>query len=151
YARTLPVRNTTTIDLPASPLAPERVQEIVDSLPVTKPVWLILPYNVADSWVALADLAHTRQVGWRRAVEYMLFYRFDPGEGAALQFSFGDRLRYTGGPIGEVRTIQAGASLCFDLSLTVLTGLDGEYSYGLHLVEPGGRLVVQRDAGLGAP
>jgi hypothetical protein len=151
YARTLPLRNATTIDLPAAPLAPERVREMVNSLPVMEPVWLILPYNVADSWVALAELERTRQVGWRRSVEYMLFYRFDPGGGSSLQFTFGDRLRYAGRQIGGIRTVRAGTSLCLDLPLTVITSLDGEYSYGLHLVEAGGRLVAQRDTGLGAP
>nr|HMN29315.1 hypothetical protein [Caldilineaceae bacterium] len=159
YARNLPLGAAVSYPLPGAPAAPGAVQRRVKALPASAPVWAVLPNNTIASWVAMAELSRVRPVQARHQVEYMLFYRFGPLvfssnktiAHAGLNFSFGDRLHYTSDQVAVRRTARVGESLCFRLPLTVLRPLDGAYSYGLHLVDPSGRLMAQVDAGLADP
>jgi hypothetical protein len=151
YARLLPLNSQATIALPAAPVAGSTMRTLVDGLPASIPVWVVLPANIAESWAALDQLSHDRHVTQRRSVEYMLFYRFDPGKGEKLRFAFGDYLDYASEQVAEPQILDNHQSLCFDLRLAVRRPLAGVFSYGLHLVDLSGRLAAQVDAGLGDP
>lgn len=149
FSRTTPLRNAATIDLSGESHAPGALAAQVRALPADKPVWLVMPHNISETWVVVAELATTRGVGFRRAVDHMLFYRFDPATGHDLDFRFGDWVRFVGDllPLQQAR---AGDELCLDLPLQAIGALHEDYSYGLHLIDSNGRLVMQVDHGLGA-
>jgi hypothetical protein len=108
----------------------------------------MMPVNIGETWSALAALQRDRGVGWRRVVDYLLIYRFDPGPADGLHFTFGQQIGYEGGLTTAARV--AGQPLCVSLALTALTPLADNLSFGLHLVDETGRLVTQVDQGLGA-
>jgi uncharacterized membrane protein len=148
FSRTLPLRNETTIDLSDGGRSLNALREQVRALPADKPVWLVMPHNIGETWVALATLSTTRGVGFRRAVDHMLFYRFDPAGGDALQLRFGDQVQLIG-QLLPPQQASAGENLCLDIPLQATASLDPVYSYGLHLIDASGRLVAQVDQGLG--
>jgi hypothetical protein len=150
YVDALGLRNAQTIELPGRDDDPRTINAIVQSLPANQAVWVIMPDNTADSWLVLAGLARTRTVGWRRSVDYLLFYRFDPGSGAGLQFDLGRQFRYVGNELGKVYRARPGEQLCFKTPLIALSSADAIYSYGVHLVDRRPGLVVQVDQGIGA-
>jgi hypothetical protein len=148
FSRTTPLRNAATVDLSGAHLSPDGLVNQMRALPADKPVWLVLPHNIGETWVALAELATTRGVGFRRAVDHMLFYRFDPATGDDLHFRFGERVRFAGDLLPPHQA-HAGDNVCLDLPLQALAVLNEDLSYGLHLIDQGGRLVAQVDQGLG--
>jgi hypothetical protein len=78
----------------------------------------------------------------------MSFYRFDREGGDALQFRFGDLLRYDGGVV-DLTSARPGEWVCAEVSLTALASVDGSYSAGVHLVHPSDVLMAQSDEGIG--
>jgi hypothetical protein len=150
YSRSFPIHNAATIDLSSRTYDPQDVVRLVGGLPPEQAVWVIMPNNIGETWAMLAALDRTRHIGFRRAVDYMLVYRFDPGDHEDLAFTFGDLLRYQGAFAATSLTLAAGEQFCPPLSLTAQKAIDESYSYGLHLVDTSGHLVAQVDHGLGA-
>jgi hypothetical protein len=147
FSRTLPLRNAATVDLSSQYHPPAALVAQVQALPANQSVWLVMPHNIGETWVALAELATTRGVGFRRAVDHMLFYRFDPQSEDDLEFHFENQVRFAEKLLAPQQA-HAGDELCLDLPFQALGALNAEYSYGLHLLDAGGRLVAQVDQGL---
>ncbi len=144
------LRNEASIDLSGRRRSPAEVQALVANLDAEPSVWLVLPSNVGETWVAAAALDEQRHVAYRDNAAQVLFYRFDQGDLDDLQFRFGDALRYTGSLFADQPPLQAGEQFCPRITLTALTALDASYSLGIHLVNAANVLVAQHDAGLGA-
>jgi hypothetical protein len=149
FSRTMPLRNEATIELADEPYSPAALAAQLRTLPADKPIWLLMPHNIGETWVAVAELSRSRRVGFRRSVDHMLFYRFDPAVGDELAFHFGQLVAFQG-TAGQLRPAQAGDSLCFEVPLQALGPVAEAYSYGVHLVDGSGRLVAQLDQGLGS-
>jgi hypothetical protein len=126
---------------------------LVGKLDNAPSVWVALPVNTAKTWHIVAALDSAFGATYRSSLVNMIFYRFESGDDAHLQFRFGDMLRYQSAPDASQKfSVAAGGSLCIDLELQTLAALDGAYSVGLHLVDiTGTTLAAQWDAGLGTP
>jgi uncharacterized membrane protein len=148
YDRKLGLRNASTIDLSPRLYRPAEMAQLIEQLPTTASIWVMMPNNVGETWQAMAQLDRGRQIGYRDSTGYMLFYRFDRGQRGSLRFYFGDKLRYAGAPF-SFRSVQPGESICVKVELLALVDLNGSYSYGLHLVDRGNAMVAQHDEGLG--
>jgi hypothetical protein len=150
YVDALGLRDAQTIELPGRSVDPLKIKTVVASLPANQGVWAIMPGNTADSWLVLAELARTHTIGLRQAVDYLLFYRFDPGAGLGLQLHLGEQFRFAGDNLGAVYNAKAGEQLCFETPLVVLSSVEAVYAYGLQLIDRRPGLVAQVDQGIGA-
>jgi hypothetical protein len=150
YDRQLSIRNGAALDLSSQRHSSAEVQDRVASLEDAPFVWLIMPSNLSETWDAAWALADDRGVGYRDGVEFMRFYRFDRGAGDALEFRFGDLLRYDGGAVSPQR-VSPGEPVCADVAMTALTTVDDAYSVGVHLVDASNALVAQWDGGVAEP
>lgn len=142
--------NAATIDLSGRRHSPARMQDLVASLQAEPSVWLMLPSNVGEAWVAAAALDAQRHVAYRDNAAQVLFYRFDQGDQDDLQFRFGDALRYAGRLSSPWPLLEAGEQFCPRITLAALRELDASYSLGIHLVSASNVLLAQHDQGLGA-
>jgi hypothetical protein len=149
YDRQLDIRDGATLDLSSRRLKPAEVRDRVASLEDTPSVWLIMPSNLPETWDAAWALAADRHVGYRDGVDLMRFYRFDRGAGDALDFRFGDLLRYDRGAASP-QSVVPGEPICVDVALTTLAAMDSSYSAGVHLVDASNALVAQWDGGIAA-
>lgn len=136
YDRQLGLRRGLALDLSWRSFTAEEIQKRVAVFQGEPALWVALPANRVESWNITSALDKTRHAAYRSALLGMIFYRFDDGDSSDLRFRFGDLLRYQSGPsAGEQFQVRAGDSLCIEINLHVLTGLDGSYSGGLHLVD----------------
>jgi hypothetical protein len=146
YDRQLGIRDGAALDLSSRRHSSTEVQDRVASLEDAPSVWLAMPSNLSETWDAVWALDDDRGVGYRDGVEFMRFYRFDRGVGDALEFRFGDLLRYDGGSVSP-QSVSSGESICVDVKLTALATGDDSYSVGVHLVDASNALVAQWDGG----
>lgn len=147
YDRQLGIRGGASLDLSGRRHSLAEVRDHVASLENASSVWLVMPSNLPETWDATWALANGRSVGYRDGVEFMRFYRFDRGAGDALEFRFGDLLRYEGGVVNR-QSVPPGEHVCADVALTALTALDASYSAGVHLVDASNALAAQWDGGI---
>jgi hypothetical protein len=147
YDRQLGIRDGASLDLSSRRHSPAEVRDLVAFLEDAPSVWLIMPSNLPETWNATWALADGRGVGYRDGVEFMRFYRFDRGAGDALEFRFGDLLRYDSGTVSP-KSVSPGESTCVDVALTALAAVDGSYSAGVHLVDASNILIAQWDGGI---
>jgi hypothetical protein len=147
YDRQLGIRNGVSLDLSSRRHSAAEVRKYVAALEDAPSVWLVMPSNLPETWDAAWALADDRGVGYRDGVEFMRFYRFDRDAGDALQFRFGDLLRYDAGTVSP-QSVSPGGTICADVVLTALNAVDGSYSVGVHLVDASNALVAQWDGGI---
>ncbi len=149
YTHQLKLQNVTTLDLSSREADAAEIQTLLASLDAEATVWVMMPHNLAETWLVMATLAAQRHIGYRNSVAYMLIYRFEYGYQQDLSFYFGDQLRYEGDLFTVWPLIQPGSQFCTALSLTTLQPLEDTYSVGVHLVDTTNQLVAQVDQGLG--
>jgi hypothetical protein len=149
YDQHLELRNADAVDLSGRRYSPAEIHAIVASLDSKPSVWVMMPNNLGETWVAMAALNSRRHVGYRNNAAHLLFYRFDRGNGDKLTFNLGDKLRYERKLFAHSPVIHPGELLCTEITLTTESALDGAYSYGVHLVDTSNILIAQHDEGLG--
>jgi hypothetical protein len=86
FERHVGLRNEAALDLSGRRHSPAEVRALVASLEAAPSVWLMLPSNVGETWVAAAALDAGRHVGYRDHAGHVLFYRFDRGERDRMLF-----------------------------------------------------------------
>jgi hypothetical protein len=150
YDEQLGLRQGIALDLSWREHTPQEMRDYVALMQDAPSVWTIQPTNTGKTWNTIAALSEGRGVGYRDSVANMIFYRFDRAADDALNFSFGDSLRYDG-TINLRETVKQGERLCLDLPLAVLNDLDGSYSAGLHVIAGYNVLLAQWDQGLETP
>jgi hypothetical protein len=151
YDRLLKIRQGVSLDLSWRLHHYDEIMKLVSLFDRTPSVWVALPINTAKTWHIVAALDAGRHAAYRSSLVNMIFYRFDQGETADLQYRFGDLLRFESGPRADQRfSVSPGGSVCVDLGLKTLAPLDGSYSIGLHLVDiTGTTVLVPWDSGVG--
>jgi hypothetical protein len=164
YDRHLGLRQGVSLDLSWWLHPFDELLRLVTTFDREDAVWVALPVNTAKSWHLVGLIAAERGATYRAALQNMIFYRFQRGAGAALQFRFGQVARYAGGAGAAERLIgERGEALCPPIQLEVLpdppcgdTGATcppdlASWSVGLHIVDiTGNRSIAQWDGGLEA-
>jgi len=151
YDRQLGLRRGIGLDLSWRLQPQEEVHKLVSKLDSEPAVWVALPVNTAKSWQVLAQMDQDRSIGYRSGLGNMIFYRFDRGGGADLQFQFGQRVRYIGKLLADQELITSpGKQLCVNIVLQTIDDIDNSFSVGLHLVDITGNInAAQWDVGFG--
>lgn len=152
YAERTPLTAGPALDLSWRDHTPGEVRSLTAGLSDADSVWLVMPVNVAKTWVTAAALAEQgRFVGYRDAVLNMVFYRFDrPSVESRLElpldYHFGDGespAATHSGPVAAPMSASAGDDVC--LPAGALAFSEDDLTVGLTLVRGYNVPVAQAD------
>lgn len=149
YDRVLGIRSAATVDLATLRHQPRAIRQTLDQFATAPIVWVMMPSNIGATWLTAGVLDATHGIGYRDAVDYMLFYRFDHARKNDLDFRFGSSVRYRDALFAEDLVYAPGDQYCRQLTLEVLSDEPPHYAMGMHLIDGANHLVAQHDQELG--
>lgn len=149
YDRVLGMQNSYSVDLTPLRHQPNVLQQVLEQVVTAPSIWVMMPSNIAATWQVVATLNETHEIGYRDAVGYMIFYRFDRNGKEKLALRFGDKMRFPGPLFAEHPQLTPGAHYCRQLDLQALQDLPPAYSISMQLINGRNQLVVQQDLSLG--
>jgi len=149
YDPILNLRNQAALDLSGERYTTTEINRLLRPLKSSPTIWVMMPHNIPESWLVMANLNQNYTVKTRHHADYMLFYQFAQDGQSQLQFQFDNQLQYQTDLFADLPILEAKDRFCPTLQLKALTDIKPHYSYGVHLVNQANQLIAQQDAGLG--